>query len=288
MAEGTDQPSSVGNLGSLSLVASLLGSALAATMYPILTSQVHIEMGVEEIAFLPLGIVITFFFGIFIAVPAGLTLGIPMIAISRPLLGHVAISTSAFATVGLVGGLVLKHLGGIDGLRNAELIFGACVGGMHPLVYARANGVAWHKIVRALLIGAAVVPSLAYAWDDVGNLLSSRAEFETRCANHYGAMAFFADRAALERRGGPVNQEGTWHNERQWRSLYKREDRVPIDKAHVLIARDYAYVPGGFAGWITGGRRVERHCLSEKEGSTPDMLRHRAFGRRPSLQDLTD
>jgi hypothetical protein len=55
-----------------------------------------------------------------------------------------------------------------------------------------------------------------------------------------------------------------------------------------LIARDYAYVPSGFAGWITGGRRVDRHCLSEKKGSDANMLRGRGFGKRPRLQDFTD
>lgn len=288
MAESTDQPSGCGYLGFLSLIASLLGSALAAALYAALAPQVHIEKGMEGVAQFLLAMIIVFYFGIFVAVPVGLTLGIPMVALSRPLFGHVVIATLAFAIVGLLGGLAFRYLGGSIGSDNAELVFGACVGGMHPLVYARANGVPWCKVVRASLIGAAVVPSLAYAGEDVGNLWDSRAEFETRCADYYGTMAFIADRAALERFGDPVEREGKWHNEPKWRSLYVREDRVPIDKAHILIARDYAYVPGGFAGWITGGRRVERHCLSEKKGSDADMLRHRGFGNRPSLQDLTD
>lgn len=63
---------------------------------------------------------------------------------------------------------------------------------------------------------------------------------------------------------------------------------VLLDKSRVLIARDYAYVPGGFTGWITGGRRVERHCLTEKKGAEADLLRRRGFGTRPSLRDLAD
>ena len=61
-----------------------------------------------------------------------------------------------------------------------------------------------------------------------------------------------------------------------------------MDEARILILRDYAYVPGGFAGWITGGRRVERHCLSEKRGTAVALMRRHGFGRPPTLGDLED
>lgn len=102
-------------------------------------------------------------------------------------------------------------------------------------------------------------------------------------------MAFVADRAALERLGSRVHVgQGKWYNQRRLRSLYASERWIPLDEARTLIARDYAYVPSGFAGWITGGRRVERHCLSEKKGSAIALLRRYGFGQRPTLGDLED
>mgnify|MGYP001043922221 FL=1 len=212
-----------------------------------------------------------------------------MIALSRRCLLHrIVIATLTFAVGGLLVGLAIKHIGGSTGLENAELIFGACVGGMHPLIYSRAFGVSWFKIISALLLGAAVVPSLTYAAEDVINLMDSKAEFETRCAGHLDSLAFVAEKATLDRLSEPMENIGKWRNQLKWRSLYEREDRALLDKSHVLIARDFAYVPSGFAGMITGGRRIERHCLSEKKGSDADMLRARGLGKRPKLQDLAD
>lgn len=289
MSEETAPVSGRGYIGLLSLIASLLGSALAATVFAAINSQVHVGTGMEGAAHFILAVSVVFFFGFFIAVPVGLAVGIPLMALSRRYVpGHIVIATLVFAVVGLLGGLAIKHVGGSSASGDAELVFGACVGGMHPLVYGRANGAPWLKVVAAMLLSAAVVPSLAYAGEDVGNLMDSQAEFETRCADRYGSIAFAADKADLQRSGIPVASKGEWYNQLKWRSLYAREDRVPLDKAHVLIVRDYAYVPSGFAGWITGGRRVERHCLSEKKGGDADMLRGRGFGKRPRLQDLAD
>jgi hypothetical protein len=277
------------SLGLLSLIACVMGTALAAAIF--VPTQFPVQAGswAEGAGYFLTGTIIAFLFGAFIAVPIGLMVGIPLLALSqRYLSNHVIIATLAFAVLGLLGGLAIKHFGGGSGLGNAEPIFGACVGGMHPLIYGREKGVPWFKIAAAFLLSAAAVPSLAYAGEDVGNLTDSEAEFESRCADRYGSMAFVADRAALERFSDPVESKGKWYNQRALRSLYAREDRVPLDRAHVLIARDYAYVPSGFAGWITGGRRVERHCLSEKKGVNADMLRGRGFGKRPRLQDLAD
>lgn len=285
MSDDAAPPSGCGYLGLLSLIACLLGSALAAIVFAGVDSWAHVGSGavdfVSTAAFV-------FFFGVFIAVPVGLAFGIPLMALCRRYLRHTMIMTLVFAIIGLLGGLSIRYFLGASGIGNAELIFGACVGGLHPLVYGRAKGVAWFKIIAASLLSLAVVPSLAYAGEDVGNLMDSQAEFETLCADRYGSMAVIADRTDIERLGGPVRRIGQWHNQLQWRSLYAREDRTLLDDAHVLIARDYAYVPGGFAGWITGGRRVERHCLSEKRGVDADMLRRRGFGVRPKLQNLAD
>lgn len=93
-------------------------------------------------------------------------------------------------------------------MGNAELAFGACIGGMHPLVYGRGHGVGWFKILLASLLSALVVPALACAGNDIGNLMDSRRAFETKCADRHGSMAFKADRVALERSGDPVEAKG--------------------------------------------------------------------------------
>ncbi|WP_445191827.1 hypothetical protein ACT009_14810 [Sphingomonas sp. Tas61C01] len=96
-----------------------------------------------------------------------------------------------------------------------------------------------------------------------------------------------ADKTALGRSGQEkLVGQGKWFNQRQWRSLYASERWIPLNNARVLIARRYAYVPSGFAGWITGGRRVEDHCLSEKKGHAAALLRRSGFGQRPTLHDL--
>lgn len=290
MIESNNPPSGCGYLGLLSLIASLVGSALGAAVYAAMHySQLGGDTGIGGPASVLLSALFIFYCSIFVAVPVGLAVGIPLMALSRQYLSsHVVIPTLAFGIIGLLGGLAITDIGGGISLDNAELIFGACVGAMHPLVYGRANGVPWPKVVAASLLSAVVVPSLAYAGEDASNLLDSHAEFETLCADRYGSMAFVRDRADWERHGYPVEYKGKWRNQLQWRSLYKREDIVLLDSAHVLIARDYAYVPSGFAGWLTGGRRVERHCLSEKKGRDADVLRSRGFGTRPFLQDLAD
>lgn len=272
-------------IGILSLIACLLGSVLAAIVFAGVALRTHVGSGV---VYYFSTATFVLFFGVFIAVPVGLTFGIPLTALCRRYLRHTMIMTLVFAIIGLLGGLSIRHFLGASGIGNAELIFGAYVGGLHPLVYGRANGVAWFKIISASLLSLAVVPSLAYAGEEVSNLMDSQAEFETLCADRYGSMAVIADRTEIERLGDSVKRIGQWHNQLKWRSLYVREDRTLLDDAHVLIARDYAYVPGGFAGWITGGRRVERHCLSEKRGVDADMLRRRGLGVRPKLQDLAD
>jgi hypothetical protein len=233
MTEGNDPPSGCGYLVLLSLIASLLGSALATAVYVAMRyPQVHVGIGMEGAAYSLFVGSMVFFFGVFIAVPVGLAVGIPLMALSRQYLpSHVVVATLAFAIVGLLGGLAIKHFGGSTGLDNAELVFGACVGGMHSLVYGRARGVPWSKVVAASLLSAAVVPSLAYVGEDAENLMESKAEFETRCADRYGSMAFIADRAALSRSGRPAESKGKWYNQLKWRSLYEREDRVPLDKA---------------------------------------------------------
>ena len=121
-------------LGLISLAASGLGSVMAAVIF----SMVH-GGGSSEIL---LAVIIVLYFGGAIAIPIGLFVGIPMLAVSGGLMSrHIVFATLLFAIIGLLGGLVLKHVGGDAGLANAELIFGACVGGMHPLVYGRAKGV---------------------------------------------------------------------------------------------------------------------------------------------------
>ena len=266
----------------VSLAASLLGSVMAAAVVSIA------ERG--EVQTIPVLFVGVLFFGIWIAVPVGMLLGIPMLAVTRRLLPrHTVSGTLAFAITGLLGGLALQRLDGANGFGNAFLVFGACVGGMHPLLYSRLNGERWRSIGAALLLSAVLVPSAAHAGESVHNMIDSQDEFEARCAETYENMAFVADRAALERDSGSVRPgQGKWYNQRKWRSLYAWERWVPLDGTRMLIARDYAFVPSGFAGWITGGRRVERHCLSEKKGGTSALLRRYGFGNRPALRDLED
>lgn len=280
--------------GFLSVAASVLGAALGAAVFSAdfifsssrLASQQNFWQAVGE---LPLVFGMVFFFGAAVAVPVGLIMGLPMLAICRSVISRFPVaSTLAFAVIGLLGGFVIQQFGGSAGLDNAELVFGACVGGMHPLVYCRAKGFTWSRLSVAFLVAAAFVPALAFAGEDFENLNKSREEFDVRCADRYGSMVFVADRKAIEQVKYPAPIDGKWLNQRKWRSLYAREKQYPISTAHVLLARDYAYVPGGFAGWITGGRRIERHCFSEKSGRSFQALRERGFGKRPTLADLSD
>lgn len=282
MVEKTQERAGCLYLASVSLAASLLGSAVAAPI----VSMMDTDGGQT----FPIAFVI-FFFGIWIAVPIGLLMGIPMLAVTRRFLPkHVILATPLFSIVGLLGGLVLQDWDGSNGFGNAFAVFGACIGGMHPLVYSRLSGGQWRSILAASLLSGAIVPSVAYAGESVHNMIESRREFAVRCADRYGSMAFVTDRAALERLASRRRQfgQGKWYNQRQWRSLYAWERRVSLDDARILIARDYAYVPSGFAGWITGGRRVERHCLSEKTGPVAAILHRHGFGQRPTLADLED
>jgi hypothetical protein len=266
------------HIGQVSVGASLLGSAIAATIFS------TIEM--EGTHALLLGPPLIFYFGIWIALPVGLIVGIPMLAVSGRLLPrYVIIATPVFALVGLLGGITLQRLDGSGGLGDAPGIFGACIGAMHPLVYARANGAGWRKIVIALLGSAVAVPFTAWAGESVEEMRESRRKFEEYCADSYNSMALVADKTALKPSDAMAGlTQGKWFN--HGRSLYARERWIPLDETRILIARDYAYVPSGFAGWVTGGRRVERHCLSEKQGSTAALLRRYGFGERPTLADL--
>ena len=279
MDEGINRPRGCVDVALISVGASLLGSAMAATIF----SMIEME-GAQAILFGP---PLIFYFGIWIALPVGLIMGIPMLAIARPLLPrHTVLATPVFALIGLLGGITLHRLDGWNGLGDAPAIFGACIGAMHPLVYSRANGAGWRKIVIALLVSAVAVPFTAWAGESVEEMRESRRKFEEYCADRYNTMAFVTDRAALERTNGRARMgQDNWYDQ-GGRSLYARERWIPLDEARVLIARDYAYVPSGFAGWVTGGRRVERHCLSEKRGSTTALLRRYGFGERPTLADL--
>lgn len=290
---GSDQSGCV-YFGFLSVAASALGSLLGAAVISAdfvfsssrLASQ---QNGWQAVGEFPLVFGMVIFFGAAIAVPVGLTMGLPMLAICRSVIFRFPIaSTLGFAVIGLLGGLAIQQFGGSTGLDNAELVFGACVGSLHPLVYCRAKGMAWSLLLITFLVAAVSVPAIAYAGEDIQNLKMSREEFEKRCADRYGSMAFVADRKAIEQVRYPVPIDGKWLNQRKWRSLYAREKQYSISAAYVLLARDYAYVPSGFAGWITGGRRIERHCFSEKSGRSFQALRERGFGKRPTLSDLSD
>lgn len=281
-------------LAFLSVVASALGSVLGAAIFSaeFVYSASNIAASLnrwEAVGEFPLVVGMVFFFGAPIAIPVGLILGLPMLGIFRVVISRFPIaSTLGFAVIGLLGGLAIQQVGGSVGLDNAELLFGACVGGMHPLVYCRAIGFNWSRLSVAFLVAAAFVPALAFAGEDFENLKMSRDEFDKRCADRYGSMAFVADRKAIEQLKYPVPIDGKWLNQRKWRSLYAREKQYPISAAHVLLARDYALVTSGFAGWITGGRRIERHCFSEKSGRSFEAIRERGFGKRPTLGDLSD
>lgn len=289
MTYGTHQPYGCGYLSYLSLIASVMGSALAATVCGAMHySQADVGSGLNVVGNFLLMTVVIGYFGTFIAVPIGLLFGIPLLGSCRRYLHRTALAAMIFAMIGLLGGLAIQRLDGATGLDNAELVFGACIGGMHPLVYGRAIGVAWSRICAALLLSAAIVPSVAYASEDLQNAVGSRREFEKRCPNNHRSMAFVRDRADVEKWGIPPPYDGRWLNNRKWRSLYEREDMALLDDDRVLIARDYAYVPGGFVGWITGGRRVERHCMTEKRGAEAESLRRRGFGVRPSIHNLAD
>lgn len=280
MISETQSPPSWSRLSLLSLIASVLGSLIAALIFAALHAP---------FTFIPLATLFYLYFALFGCVPVGLAIGIPLTALThRYISRHLLLTTLAFGIIGLLGGVAIKHFGGTIDLGNAELLFGSCIGGMHPLVHTRANGASWRRITAAFLFSAAAIPLVGYAGEDVSNLIESKSEFETRCADLYGSMAVVRDRADLERAGEPGRVEGKWRNQLKWRSLYGREDIFPINKTQVLIARDYAYVPSGIGGSITGGRRVARHCLSEKNGHEAEMLRARGFGKRPDLKDLAD
>ena len=280
----THRPSGWLYLASISLAASLAGSAVAAAV----VSMIEVD-GLRAV---PAAFLIFFAVGIWVAVPVGMAVGIPMLAGTHRLLPRHTLSvTVLFAISGMLGGLALQEASGgaSRGVGSAFIVFGASVGGMHPLVCSRLRGGRWRGIVAALLLSGLVVPSAVFAGESVQNMIDSRKEFAALCADPYGSIAFVADRAALER-PSRLSQagQGKWYNQRRWRSLYKSERWIPLDEARMLIGRDYAYVPSGFAGWITGGRRVEGHCLSEKKGSAVALLRRHGFGRRPTLVDLED
>lgn len=213
--KGTDQSSGCAYLGFLSLIASLAGAALAAMVYTAMHySRFAVGSGWETAGNLLLATGMVFYFGAGMAVPIGLLLGIPLLASSRRYLHHTVLAALVFAILGLLGGLAIKHFGGSSGLGGAEFVFGACVGGMHPLLYGRANGVAWSKIYAALLLSAMIVPSVAYAGEDVWNATESRHEFEKRCTDIYGSMAVVRDRADMERWGIPPPYDGKWQSAR--------------------------------------------------------------------------
>lgn len=280
--------------GLLSVAASALGSVLAAAIFSaeFVFSASHSAARFsrwEALGEFPFVFGMVFFFGAALAIPTGFVMGLPMLAICRSAISRFPVaSTLAFAVIGLLGGLAIQRFGGSVGLDNAELVFGACVGGMHPLVYCRAKGLTWLRLSVAFLLAAGFVPALAFAGEDIENLNESRHEFAERCADRYSSMVFVADRKAIELAKNPVPIDGKWLNQREWRSLYAREKQYPINADQVLLARDFAYVPSGFAGWITGGRRVERHCFSEKSGGSFQALRERGFGKRPTLGELSD
>jgi hypothetical protein len=276
----------------MSLAASALGSALG-TLVSCALALVSLN---EPVGWEAAGLFLIVSSGIFlvgavIAIPVGLLIGIPMLAGSRPLLPHhTASMTLAFALVGLVGGWLIRDLWGGAGLNGMEPTFGACVGGMHPLVYSRATRGVWPLLSVALLVSAVViaVPAIGSFAEDVKNVLESREEYEELCADRYNSMAFVADWAGLKKGQGWEPPDGKWRRNPIWHSLYARETHYPLDAAHVLIARDYAYVRGGIAAWLTGGPRVERHCWSEKTGKTVQLLQGHGFGKRPSIGDLAD
>lgn len=282
MANVVEPQSGCTYLGIVSVFASLLGSALAAPIY-LASTQIGISDGITE-TFFALAL---FVFGKVIAIPFGLVLGIPLLALSgRYLPRHVVIATFIFALVGLLGVVSIDWVddnsGGFAALGG--LYFGGCVGGMHALLYSRMHGATWTRLAVAVLFSGAFVPLVAYAAEDVKNLLDSRAEFEERCADRYGSMAVVRDRSEIK----AIRESIAWHRNERWRSLYATEDMALLGNSQILIARDYAYVPSGFAGWITGGRRVERHCLSESKGPSAEMLHRLGYGKRPTLRDLVD
>lgn len=273
MAEDTQSSADWGHLSLLSLMASLLGSAVAAIIFAAINAPQNLFPWV-----------LIFLYGaLFVTIPVGLILGVPLLALTgRFLPQHVTFATFTFGVIGLLGGYLLPIF------DQAGLVFGSCVGVLHPLVYSQAKGMRWRQALAPILLTATAVPLIPHVAEDVSNLFESKSEFETRCADLYGSMAVFRDRADWKSADEPVRVAGKWRNQLKWRSLYEREDILPINKTQVLIARDYAYVPSGFGGWITGGRRVARHCLSEKKGQEAEMLRARRFGKRPDLKDLAD
>jgi hypothetical protein len=290
MRQDTEERNGCFSLGILSIGSSTLGSILAAIIFSYLHQPIAVPPSLWEATardILSTGLVVIF--GAPIAIATGLFVGLPMLAIFGKLVARRPISsTIIFGFVGFLGGLTIQRAWNGDGLQNAELIFGACVGGMHAVVYSRAQGARWRTVFAAVLASAAILPATIYASDDLENLLDSRREYEVRCTDRYNSKAFVADRAAFERLGDPVRSTGKWYNQRRWRSLYEREDRLPLDNTRVLIGHDYAYVPSGFSGWITGGRRIARHCLSEREETAVNPLRQYGFGVRPRLRDLVD
>ena len=244
-------------------------------------------MEIEQAALLIPIALLVLVLGLFVALPVGVLVGLPLLAAGRNFLpSHILTFTVMFALVGLLGGFIVENL--VEDSGHVMLIFGACVGGMHPLVLARANGVRWPKLAASFLLSAAIVPSVAYAGEDAGNLMASEDEFEALCADPYGEMASIQVREPLGQDTLRNLYIGKWINRGEFRSLYAWQDEFPLDETRDLVARDYAFVPGGFAGWITGGRRVARHCLSEKQGSDADMLRARGVGKPPTIEDLAD
>ena len=182
----------------VSLTASFWGSVLATAILVIgIVSTSSGSMEIEQAALLIPIALFVLVVALFVALPVGVLVGLPLLAAGRNFLpSHILTFTVMFALVGLLGGFIVENL--VEDSGHVMLIFGACVGGMHPLVLARANGVRWPKLAASFLLSAAIVPSVAYAGEDAGNLMASEDEFEALCADPYGELASIQVREALD------------------------------------------------------------------------------------------
>ncbi|WP_293884347.1 hypothetical protein [Sphingomonas sp.] len=126
-----------GYLAIVSVCASTLGSILASAVlfYFYLPDDGYAKS--EEL------IAVLWLFGTQFAIVVSLFLGVPALlvfgkfATRRPLSG-----TIAFGFFGLLGAFIVPYTRD-SGMQNACLVFGACAGGMHVVVYNLARGVRW-------------------------------------------------------------------------------------------------------------------------------------------------
>lgn len=222
------------------------------------------------------------------AIPIGMVVGCSSLWIGgRAIAASPVLGSLTLGFLGLVLGGIAGHLLDTRGIEPAPYVFGSIIGSLHGIFWAARAGAGRARAIAASLACATIIPGSVVLAEDGWNLRESKYTFEEYC-NGGASLATVINpgehRLASDRRPS----DGKWHNQRQWRSLYRRRDVIDLPEGRRLIATDFAYVPQGIFATLTGGKRVSRHCLSEARSPAARFARQHGAGRRPTLADLED